>query len=96
MRFFQRAFLAQWVGALYVAWAALVRKPVESLMYLCFFFHIFFQVFLVLLKFFLVHNVLLILKHISKVFKTREAVEIVVISQYTISLRAGGALTDLK
>ena len=48
------------------------------------------------LKFFLVLNTLLILKHIFKIFKTEKAVEIVVTSQYATSLRAGGALTDLK
>ena len=95
MRFLQRAFLAQWVKAAYMVWAALVREPVQSLFYLCFFFT-FFSKFFSSLKFFLVHNILLILKHISKIFKAKKAVEIVVTSQYTISLRAGGALTDLK
>ena len=56
----------------------------------------FFSKFFSSLKFFLVLNILLIFKHILKIFKTEKAVEIVVTSQYAISLRAGGALTDLK
>ena len=59
------------------------------------FFFTFFSKFFSSLKFFLVHNILLILKHISKIFKAKKAVEIVVTSQYTISLRAGCAFLDL-
>ena len=84
-------------------WVEALRHMIEqrwfedslSRVFICFFFT-FFSKFFSSLKFFLVLNILLIFKHILKIFKTEKAVEIVVTSQYAISLRAGGALTDLK
>ena len=86
----------QWVEALRLMIEQRWLEDSLSRVFIHVFFFTFFSKFFSSLKFFLVLNILLIFKHILKIFKTEKAVEIVVTSQYAISLRAGGALTDLK